>query len=187
MTDGPHKSLNLPSRWKKVAELADQEVWDQDDINAAVKSALIWTFNQIDPSIRKQIQNEMGDLEDCLFREAKVLKLEALRSGKADNVLLHYIIEGCKQRLERAAPSVSGFTEVLGNAMKMLAASHSRQIEEHYLRKSNVQRARHVRARIGIGLNNVSYESLARQALSPNNTMRGPGPKRSGLDEGPRK
>ena len=72
-------------------------------------------------------------------------------------------------------------------ALAERAARCSRQVEEHFLRKSTASRANNVRARLEQATMGADLEGLARQILKlDNNRPARSSPKRDGLDEGPK-
>lgn len=186
MSDGPHRSLNMRLGWKKAAEFADYDAFAPEEVRNAVASAFTGDWRaDVPDSVAGCISEVLGGQQDSLFRDQKVMQLEALRPMTAGHGLAQVLLDCAIQKAESGFSGPDAVVEAAADALDVWGARHGRQIEEHYCRESTVRRADHVRARIEEGIGGVSREALARQLLKVETTAppRKP-PKQTGLDEG---
>lgn len=186
MSDGPHRSLNMRPGWKKAAEFADYDAFAPKDVSDAVASAFTddWRADVSD-SVATCISEVLGGQQDSLFRDQKIMQLEALRTMTAGHGLAQVLLDCAIQKAESGAAGPDAIVEAAADALDVWGARHGRQIEEHYCRESTVRRADHVRARIEEGLGGVSRDALARQLLRMESTTPPRKPtKQTGLDDG---
>jgi hypothetical protein len=188
MSDGPHRSLNMRRGWKKVAEFADNRTFDP----AQVSDTVIAAFNddwraEVSPEVAGGVRDILGGQEDSLFRDQKVMQLEALRRVTAGHGLGQVLIDCALRAVLNPAQGADPAVEAAANALAIWGARHGRQIEEHYCRESTDSRAASVRERIEEGINHTPLQGLARQllGLDPAPVPRKPR-KQTGLDEGAR-
>lgn len=129
----------------------------------------------------------LGDGQQSLFSDQKLLQLEALKPLTAGHELGELLVDCAIQVAASGASGPEAAVEAAENTLSIWGARHARQVEEHYRRKSNAGRAFNVRSRIETALGAVPHSGLARQLLkmeaasAPRNV-----PKLTGLDEGVR-
>ena len=186
MSDGPHRSLNMPSGWKKLAERADNSLYAPAEIADGAAPALGQDGKEdISAELARCVCEVLGGQQDSLFRDEKVMQLEALRRVTAGHGLGQVLIDCAIQAAAKGKLGPAAAVEPAIDALNIWAARCARQVEEHYYRKSTLPRAQNVRARVEEGIRGVSLEGLARQILklATDPVPRAPS-KRSGLDDG---
>ena len=184
MSDGPHKSLNLPPGWKKLAKRADNMAYAPGEVCDALPEALRqdWSAEVPDRVMRKV--RDILDSQDSLFGDQRE-RLEALRGETAGynlaNSLLDYAIHEIDQ--ERSGPEV--LIKAVSASLSDRGARGARQVEEHYCRKSTHSRASQVRERIESGLTQSDLAAIAEGLVG---SVHGRGlqglSKQTGLDDG---
>ncbi len=186
MSDGPHRSLNMRHGWKKLAERADNSAYAPAEITDAAAPALAQDGKEdVSAELARCVCEVLGGQQDSLFRDEKVMQLEALRRVTAGHGLGQVLIDCAIQAAAKGKSGPAAAVEAAIDALNIWAARCARQVEEHYYRKSTLPRAQNVRARIEEGIRGVSFEGLARQILklATEPVPRAPS-KRSGLDDG---
>jgi len=186
MSDGPHRSLKMRRGWKKVAEYADKGAFAHEEIGAAIASACLQDAREELPdAVARCVREVFGGQQDSLFREQKVLQLEALRRLTAGQGFGQVFLD-CAIQVASTGPAGSdAAVEAAENALEIWGARHARQIEEHYCRESTTRRAANVRSRIEEANRGAGGAGLARQLLKLDDAHKGRASQRkSGLDDG---
>lgn len=186
MSDGPHRSLNMRPSWKKVAEFADNRAFAQEEVSNAAASALSqdWRMDVPD-SLARCVCEVLGGQQDSLFREQKVIQLEALRRMTAGHGFGQVFIDCAIKRVVSGRSDADAAVEAAADSLAVWSARHGRQVEEHYCRKSTVRRAESVRTRIEEGIGGADRVGLARQLLKLDAApVRRTPSKKTGIDDG---
>jgi GNAT superfamily N-acetyltransferase len=186
MSDGPHRSLPMRPAWKRVAECGDNRAFAPDEVGDALVPAL-------EQDSRGELATDFIDtfcgLYGSLFKDQLGPALEALRPAAGCGIG-HVLLDHAIQLAAGGETSIDAAVKAMTNALTDRAARGSRQVEEHYCRKSTESRAQHVRARIeqAIGERSTAITALARKVLKMDSA---PTPsarplKQQGLDDGVR-
>lgn len=186
MSDGPHKSLNMRSGWKKVAQSADQPAYDVGDVSNRVVSAFAqdWRADISDHLIRN-VLTVLENRQNALFRDQTAVELEALRRKTSGHGLAQILLNCAIHHANIGRTGRDAAVKAAADALSIWAERHCRQVEEHYCRKSNSRRAYEVRARIETAIRKISLCTVVRGFLTL-----GPRPashvlaKQTGLDDG---
>ena len=187
MSDGPHRSLPMPSGWKRVAERSANPAFASDEISRAIIPALAQNCRaEMDSEFIDGIRAVFQEQEMSLFKDDVRPQLEALRRDAGcgiGRVFLDNVIQ--------LSPGGTAKLDALAGAMTAAlidrATRGARQVEEHYYRKSTAPRAQNTRARIEQSIAGSPIEALARQILKLD--ARSPGHstlRQQGLDDGVR-
>ena len=188
MSDGPHRSLNMPRGWKKLAERADNRAYAPEEVRDALPTALEQDWRaEVPDTLCRQVREILGDSQSSLLGDDRAERLEALRRQTAGYPLGDALLDYAIQAAERGRTGDEAFREAAGNALCDRAASGARQVEEHYCRESTQRRAAHVRARIEAGVTQCDMAGIVGRAVGTDRTggPRQPA-KRTGIDEGVR-
>ncbi|KTE01914.1 hypothetical protein [Sphingopyxis sp. H115] len=185
MSDGPYRSLNLPSHWKKVAKYAENDAFSEQQICEAVVPALARDWRQGELA---QIAAAIADIADQtqpgLFEQLD--RLEALAQATAGNGFRQILVHCAMQHVDAGASGDAVVEGAAADALAIWASRHTRPIEEHYQREWDATRAGNVRARIEGGFAATRYDGLARQLLGKDAPAGQRAPrKQDGLGEGP--
>jgi hypothetical protein len=187
MSDGPHRSLPMRRSWKRVAECADNQVFEREEVGNAIIRALEQDCKEeVNPEFMSNLWRVCSDQEGYLFKDDVRPQLEALRGTAGcgiGRVVLDLAIETCASGTTGLGFRLKTMTDALTDRMARCA----RQVEEHYCRKSTEPRANSVRERIEQATDRAAIEGLARQILKlePGRPDHPP-LKREGLDDGVR-
>lgn len=180
MSDGPHKSLPMTRKWKKVAELADNSAFDIKDVAIATDCA---------------IENDWKH-EGCagLIEKMKVLmdtptlfpngQFESLRNMVVGKPLGGFILDSLSFAIDSGLSGLEALSKAVSMAVVDRSERAIRQVQEHYIRKSNFHRSYKVTSRISNGIRELGLEKLASRLLNPSSSRPQPRMKRTGLDEG---
>lgn len=185
MSDGPHRSLPMRRGWKRVAEWADNQVFEREQINNAMIPALQEDCRgELSPEFLSSLLAACRNQEGSLFKKELGPELEALSSA-AGYGLGRMVLEYAKQLSARGTTGLDIAQKAMTDALTDRAARGARQVEEHYCRKSSEKRALKVRQRIEEAISGADVEGLARQIINPKTGESARLPlKRQGLDDG---
>lgn len=184
MSDGPYRSLPMARAWKRVAERADNLAFSREEINGVLVPALERDCREhLSPNLLKGIRAALDDRNTYLFRSEIGPLIEGFRSEKCsimDRALLDNV---CALSAQDAAGA-----DVLVRALEAVvvdrAARGARQIEEHYVRRTDASRANGVRDRLESAIATIDSSEIAAHLLDQPRGSRGGPQKRRGLDDG---
>jgi hypothetical protein len=190
MSDGPHRSLPLPPRWKDLAKFADKPVYTASDVCAGLTPALGADWKkEVRPEIPKLLSSILGGSSqgDLFSSPAQILEaLDNIRAHAAGYGLQLAVIDWTKQAVREGFSGQDALVQGSAYALEARCASGNRQVEEHYLRDTNNKRASHVRERLEEARRDFDFTGLARSVVAPQTTGFHKAPaKQSGLDDGP--
>jgi hypothetical protein len=191
MSDGPHRSLPMPPRWKDLAKYADKASYTTADVCAGLTPALAADWKkEVRAEIPRLLSSILGGSPqgDLLSSSADLLEaLDNIRAHAAGYGLQLAVIDWTKQAVREGLSGEAALVQGTAYALEARCASGNRQVEEHYLRDTNNKRASHVRARLEAARASSDFAGLARSVLAPTATGLHKAPaKHSGLDEGPK-
>ena len=186
MSDGPHKSLQMPPGWRKLTERAANSSFDPAQIAELVPDALgdDWQHERCDDLIR-EIRDVLNDnRQGSLFGQQPEEKVEALRKVSASGyplrrLLLECVTQAVESRLSAADAIATGTERALGERL----ARGSLSAEEHY-RRAHSDKTSTVRSGLQQGAAAVSLKALTNRLLKVGGSSPPPAPKRDGLDDG---
>ncbi|WP_323119751.1 hypothetical protein [Burkholderia alba] len=186
MSDGPHRSLPMRKAWKELAKRGDQSTYDLEQVTDAAKHALARDFRkEVDYSVIKALKDVFTGRDNSLgLPEIALQQLEEARTLAAGSVFgLNAVAWGVyvvnSGRLDEDA-----FLEAIGFAAKERGIANTRQIEEHYLRKSNMRRANDLRVRLYTAISGMSEKQLGLALVAPETAHKSTLRKRSELSDG---
>jgi hypothetical protein len=186
MSDGPHRSLNMHSSWKRLAKFADNKAHSIDEVASAYLPALAQTCDtEVPPSLLRDLVRIFGEKQHALFQGHKSEEIAGLRRGVAGFALANAILDAAERCEASGSLGLDALVGVLADGFQNRAARANRQVEEHYYRKSTETRSKGVRDRMEKALNGAALESLARQRLNMGGSAKPSRPgKQSDLDDG---
>lgn len=185
MSDGPHRSLPMKPCWKRVAERADNPAFAADEISTAMIPALEQDCrDELPDEVIDDIRRVFEEQETLLFKDDVNRQIDSLRS-RAGSGIGRTLLNNVTRISASEAAGLTPLVDALTAALTDRATRCSRQVEEHYCRKSTAPRASNVRARFEEGIAGAALGALARQILKldPRSQAR-PALKRKGLDDG---
>jgi hypothetical protein len=171
--------------WKAVAECADNAAFEIEEIREAIIPAL-------EQDCRREMRREFvedfrrvcSDQEGSLFKSDLCPSLEALRRT-AGTGIERLVLDHALQVASDGNAGQNIAEKAMAQALKDRGTRGTRQVEEHYLRKSTGHRAHNVRDRMEQALNCADMDSIARRVLQGKDSKETVKPsRRTGLDDG---
>ncbi len=185
MSDGPHKSLPMPPAWKRVAERADNGAFESDEISKALIPALEHDCrSEMSPELVDGVRSIIHDQDASLFKSDVRPQLEALRTDAGCGIG-HSLLDNLIQLSPEGFADFNGLARAMADALADRAERRSRQVEEHYHRKSTAARAQNTRERMAQSIAGSPIDALAREIFkldrpsAPRSTLR-----QQGLEDG---
>lgn len=188
MSDGPHRSLPMRNGWKKLAERGDGKLHTAEQVSAAVPLALAddWKEERCDGFIKGVKNILLGGDQNTLFKPSKEETIDALRKLPGSGYPLRGMLrDAFVQAVQDGHSGEAALVKGTADGLTIRCSAGARQVEEHYLLKSNENRATHVRGRIEDGASRADFNTMAR-AFCELNKPSGPSAasKYDSLDDG---
>lgn len=184
MSDGPHRSLPLGRRWKKVAECLDNGSVPLDDVCMRLDAALLSDFAALPPILMAAMRRLFCDDGQGSFAATNgdIENFRALTDGSSLGGL---IVDCAISALSSNLVGEAALTSALSDASQEWMDRHCRGMDEHYQRKTGAVRAAEFKSRVIEMQNGYSLPQVARRLVEGGKAMVvKPPKKRSGLDEG---
>lgn len=182
MSDGPHKSLPMNSRWRKVAEMADRSSEDIEDVAYVVFRAVEqdWRLEIPDALVRK-----IRDLEarlDLLVNE----KIEDIRKSAGCSPIANFFLDNLLHLSNDNVPLKEAMVRAATLSIIDKTSRCRRQMEEHYLRESGRTRSGRLANRLAEVVKGLGFDAFAKKMLQPDWKPLPRLRKRNGIDDGVR-
>lgn len=188
MSDGPHRSLPMGRRWKKLAECLDNASFSADDVRERRDSAILGEFR------REVSETLISDLREllCSSDQGSLFspsgdEIESLRSqangSPVENLLLDCTIEAVNSGQSGEAALSAACSE----AASEILDRHARGMAEHHQREAGAKGASHFQSRLGAIQDGRSMKTLVDRIVQGGSAMKIRAPTRhTGLEDGVR-
>ncbi|HLX26879.1 MAG TPA: hypothetical protein VKV24_00115 [Casimicrobiaceae bacterium] len=186
MSDGPYRSLPMSRCWKRLAEFSENENFGNADICAAAVEALKRTCRSALPAeLTEGLRSAFVEQQARLFSDQRVESVDALRPLAAGRGIGKLLLDHATCVLNEGGEGESGLTKAAERMLTAVGASHTRQIEEHYVRQGASPLTQRVVSRVEQALDSADKRTLARQlcGLEPGVARHSP-LKRKDIDDG---
>ncbi|WDF72303.1 hypothetical protein [Novosphingobium sp. KACC 22771] len=188
MSDGPHRSLPMGRRWKKLAQCIDNALFSNDEVQDRRDSAILGEFSREVPDsliagLRDILcSSDQGSLFTPSGDEIENLRIQANGSSIC-NLLLDCAIDAVDFGQTGEAALAAAFSETANEILDR----HARGMAEHYQRETGAKRASHFQSRMGSIQEGRSMEGLVNRLVQGRRAMAIRAPTRhTGLDDGVR-
>ncbi|TPK85700.1 hypothetical protein FJ936_09175 [Mesorhizobium sp. B2-4-13] len=190
MSDGPHKSLPLRPKYRRVAEWAYKSAFAIPEVCEAAESALVQDANMELRGVIKQLV-DIVEGSDLFSRQPDELQrqLYELRDDPAVHPLAASAIECIQMAVQEGLQGRDAVQSGIATALSERLDANARTTEEHYLAERGPGAGRTIRNRMGevsAGMHeNGSFTRIARSLLGDGTVAITRTPAvRDGLDEG---
>jgi hypothetical protein len=186
MSDGPLRSLNMNSRWKRVADCADNRAYSVEEVAKAFIPALDQCCKEeVPPETWRTLAAIFRNHQQTLFSDQRVDEIRALRSQVAGMPLGCLVVDLATQAASSGKVNEAALVDVTTKALIQRAARGNKAVEEHWYRKSNERRTEAVRERLEVGLKKAAVKGIALHHLNIAPAQKAPrSTKQTGLDDG---
>ncbi|MGX9181966.1 hypothetical protein [Mesorhizobium sp. BHbdii] len=190
VSDGPHKSLPLRPKYRRVAEWAYKPAFSISEVCEATESALVQDANMEVRGVIRQLI-DIVDGGDLFSRQPDELQrqLQELRADPAVHPLAANAIECTQMAVQQGLQGRDAVQDGIVTALSERLHANARTTEEHYLVERGPGASRTIRNRMGevsARMNeNGSFARIARSLFGDSTVAitRTPAA-RNGLDDG---
>jgi len=186
MSDGPHRSLNMRRGWKRLAEVADNRNFTPEEVCERLPKPLGADWRrEVPESLCRSVRNVLGEDQDTLFGDPRLARLETLRRETAALPMAGVFLDCAIEAASKGLAGDAALREAACNTLVDRATRSTRQVEEHYRRKSTDGRASHVRERFEDAILRSNMSALAGRltGIDKGGHSRSPR-KRTAIDDG---
>lgn len=186
MSDGPHRSLPLRPRWKRVAECADKDVFSEDTARQWLDAAIHADFSaEVSDQLIKGLRAIFCDSDQASFLPVPCDDVENLRLLTNGTPLASLVVDCAVAVASAGQVGEAALDVALTDAVQELVERNRRGMEEHYRRESGPRRSGHFKDRINSIQNGHSASAVVSQIMSgaKARVTRRP-PKQSGIEDG---
>jgi hypothetical protein len=184
MSDGPHRSLPMRAKWKKVAELAGNQVHDLDDVSAAICIAVEADWRkEVSAGVLKGIREILQN--PSLLVEVTIAKFEKVRQMASGKALANFLVDSLIQEARVGKLDEQSVEKVARESMIDRTRRIYRQMEELCLRNTSANKTAKLMARFSEGAKEIGFDTLSRNALKSDRKPLFKKSKHDGLDDGP--
>lgn len=173
--------------WKAFAELADTPAFQSPEVAAALVEALSEDWREeVSPEVLTGLREALADSQQTgAFGTDLASRLEELRRSATGRPLALTLIE-CADQI--AADGISGddaLEQAARKALELRISRGIRQVEEHYHRKTDQERATNVRDRCEQAADQTPVDGIARSLTKIDPDAKpDKADKKDGLDDG---
>ncbi len=186
MSDGPHRSLPMGRRWKKLAKWADNRSFSVDDLCELRDSAIMGEFKR---EVSDMLMSELRDIlsssgQGSLFAPSSD-EIENLRMYACGSPVGNLLLDCAIDAVNAGASGEAALAAACNETANEIFNRHGRGMAEHYQRETGAKRASHFQSRIQSVQNGRSMDALVKCIVQGGRAMviRAP-TQRTGLDEG---
>jgi len=150
--------------WKAFAELADTPAFQTPEIAAALVDALSEDWREeVSPEVLNGLREALANSRQTgAFGTDLSSRLDELRRTATGKPLALTLIECADQIAAKGQSGDDALEHAARKALDLRISRGIRQVEEHYLRKTDEQRAASVRGRCEQAADGTSIDGIAR-------------------------
>lgn len=166
MSDGPHRSLPMQSKWKKLAKYADKEAFSAEDVCDRLRGALENDWRkEVPQTFVLKISKVLSDNQTDIFGSQTTHSLQLLLREAAGSPICMLFLDNTIRATEQGLSGDKVIIEAVRQTLTDRAMRGVRQVDEHYLRKSTQKRATRVTQRIKDAIESWDSEVTGRRLL----------------------
>ena len=185
MSDGPHRSLPLSRRWKKVAECLDNGIVPIEDVCARVDAALLADFGAVPEIALTALRRVLCESDQGSLFAASNAEIENLRVLTDGSPLGGLIVDCAIGAVLSGKVGEAALASALSDASQEWMDRNCRGMDEHYQRKTGAVRASEFNSRVGDMQNSHSLPQVTQRLVAGGKAMVIKAPqKRTGIDQG---
>lgn len=172
MSDGPHRSLPMGRRWKKLAECLDNASFSADDLCERRDSAILGEFKREVPD------NVMSVLRDilCSSDQGSLFgpsgdEIENLRIHTSGSSVCNLLLDCAIDAVNSGASGEAALAAACHETANEILDRHGRGMAEHYQRETGAKRASHFQMRMKSVQDGRSMDALVNRIAQGGRAM----------------
>lgn len=149
MSDGPHRSLPMGRRWKKLAECLDNPSFSTMDLRERRDAALLGEFAREIPDLMMAgLRNILCESEQGTLFAPTGGEIENLRLLSDGSPVGGLLLDCAIDAVNSGHIGEAAFSVACSDTASELLERHSRGMAEHYQREAGAKRAAHFQSRL---------------------------------------
>lgn len=149
MSDGPHRSLPMGRRWKKLAECLDNPSFSTEDLRERRDAALLGEFAREVPDLMMAgLRNILCESEQGTLFAPTGCEIENLRLLSDGSPIGGLLLDCAIDAVNSGHIGEAAFSAACSDTASELLERHSRGMAEHYQREAGAKRAAHFQSRL---------------------------------------
>jgi len=186
MSDGPHRSLPMRKAWKDLAKCAEQPTYAPEQVCEAALRALSGDWKkEISAKLIVLLKKVFLGHDNSLgFQKIALDQLGAAKSLAAGSVMGTNLVGWCIELVQGGRMNLQAFYDAVRFTIQERAFAGARQVEEHYLRKADLEQSIGVKARIEEAISGLSEKMLGEDLVDSQPPSGRTVRKRKDIDDG---
>ena len=186
MSDGPHRSLPMGRRWKKLAECLDNASFSTDDVRERRDSAILGEFRrEVSETLTSGLREILCSSDQGSLFSPSGDEIENLRSHANGSPVGNLLLDCAIEAVNSGQSGEAALSAACGEAANEILDRHARGMAEHYQCEAGAKRASHFQSRLGTIQDGRSMATLVDRIVQGGRAMVIRAPTRhTGLNEG---
>lgn len=186
MSDGPHRSLPMGRRWKKLAECLDNTSFSEEEVSERRDAAIIGEFSrEISDTLMSGLRHLLCSSDQGLLFAPSSDEIETLRTqvdgSPVGSLLLDCAIDAVNSGIVGEAALAAAYQETAAEILDR----HARGMAEHYQRETGAKRASDFQRRVETMVHGHAMVDLASRLVQGGRALVIRAPTRhTGLEDG---
>lgn len=185
MSDGPHRSLQLPKLWKELAKRADQQIYSLEQVVEATANALAGDFNEVKWTLLDALKSIFTGRHNSLMSpEIALQELQSAKKLAAASVFGGNAVAFSEELIRGGNFGLDAFHDAIGAAAKQRGYANVKSVEEHYLREASQRRAFQAKGRLHNAISSFSETRLGSMLVDKRSAITRRPNKNTSIDDG---
>lgn len=186
MSDGPHRSLPMGRRWKKLAECMDNPSFSTESLCERRDSAILGEFSrEVPDTLMSALRIILCSSDQSSLFSPSGDEIENLRTHTNGSSVGNLIIDCVIEAVNCGASGEAALAAACSEAANEIFDRHGRGMAEHYQREARANRASYFQSRLESVQEGRSMDDLVKRMVQGGRAMIACAPTRySGLEEG---
>jgi hypothetical protein len=149
MSDGPHRSLPMGRRWKKLAECLDNPSFSAEDLRERRDAAILGEFaREVSESMMAALRNILCNSEQGMLFAPTGSEVENLRSLSNGSPVGGLLLDCAIDAVDSGYVGEAALSAACSDTASELFERHSRGMAEHFQREAGAKRAADFQSRL---------------------------------------
>ena len=186
MSDGPHRSLPMGRRWKKLAECLDNASFSTEDLCERRDSAILGEFaREVSDTLMSGLRDMLCNSDQGSLFAPSGDEIENLRMHTSGSSVGNLLIDCAIDAVNSGVSGEAALATACNETANEILDRHGRGMAEHYQRETGAKRATHFQLRMQSVQDGRSMDALVNRIVQGGRAMVIRAPTRhTGIDEG---
>ena len=186
MSDGPHRSLPMGRRWKKLAECLDNPSFSAEDLRERRDAAILGEFaREVSDPMMAALRNILCNSEQGTLFAPTGGEIENLRSLSNGSPVGGLLLDCAIDAVNSGHVGEAALSAACSDTASELFERHSRGMAEHFQREAGAKRAADFQSRLDSLHDGISMTDLTSRIVQGGRALViRPPTRHSGLEDG---